>query len=237
MVEQLPADITAHGQRNFTFKVEGREDGQGYLAEAGRYAQNAIILLQEWWGLNKSICVIAETFATQGFAVLAVDIYRGKVADSRETAGHLMGGLDFGSAVQDILAAARALKEKGYKKIGITGFCMGGALTIASVASGSEFSAAVPFYGVPDLTKVPLANIKIPVLAHFGDKDEAKGFSDPETAHKLEAAAKEAGVDFTLHMWSAGHAFMNQANPKTYDPEIAKQALHETLEFFRKNLA
>ena len=222
MVEQLPADITAHGQRNFAFKVEGREDGQGYLAEAGRDSQNAIILLQEWWGLNKSICVTAETFASQGFAVLAVDIYRGKVADSRESAGHLMGGLDFGSAVQDILAAARALKEKGYKKIGITGFCMGGALAIASVASGSEFSAAVPFYGVPDLTKVPLGNIKIPVLAHFGDKDEAKGFSDPETAYKLEAASKEAGVDFTLHMWSAGHAFMNQANPKTYDPEIAK---------------
>jgi carboxymethylenebutenolidase len=179
--------------------------------------------------------VTAETFANQGFAVLAVDIYRGKVADSRETAGHLMGGLDFGSAVQDILAAARALKEKGYKKIGITGFCMGGALTIASIASGSEFSAAAPFYGVPDLSKVPLANIKVPVLAHFGDKDEAKGFSDPETAHKLEAAAKEAGVNFTLHMWNAGHAFMNQANPHAYNPEIAKQALQETVEFFNKN--
>ena len=114
---------------------------------------------------------------------------------------------------------------------------MGGALTIASVASGSEFSAAVPFYGVPDLSKVPLANIKIPVLAHFGDKDEAKGFSDPETAYKLEAAAKEAGVDFTLHMWNAGHAFMNQASPHSYDPEIARQALEETVQFFRKNFA
>jgi carboxymethylenebutenolidase len=168
-MEGLPVDITAHGQRNFTFKVEGKEDGTGYLASAGRDSENALVLIQEWWGLNKSICATAEVFAEQGFAVLAVDIYRGKVADSRETAGHLMGGLDFGSAVQDILAAARALKEKGYKKIGITGFCMGGALSIAAVASGSEFSAAIPFYGVPDLTKVPLANIKIPVLAHFGD--------------------------------------------------------------------
>jgi len=237
MVEQLPSDITAHGERNFTFKVDGREDGQGYLAQAGRDSENAIVLIQEWWGLNKSICVTAETFGNQGFAVLAVDMYRGKVADSRETAGHLMGGLDFASGVQDILTAARSLKEKGYKKIGITGFCMGGALTIASVASGSEFSAAVPFYGVPDLSKVPLANIKIPVLAHFGDKDEAKGFSDPETAHRLEAAAKEAGVNFTLHMWNAGHAFMNQANPHSYDPEIARQALEETVQFFKKNFA
>ena len=133
-----------------------------------------------------------------------------------------MHGLDFAAAVKDIQSAAAALKEKGYEKLAITGFCMGGALSLATIASGTEFSAAAPFYGVPDLTKVNVANIKCPVLAHFGDKDEAKGFSDPETAHKLETACKEAGINFTLRMWPAGHAFMNQANPHTYDPEIAK---------------
>lgn len=180
----------------------------------------------------------ADTFAAEGFAVLAVDIYRGKVADSRESAGHLMSGLDFGGAVQDILGAAKALKAQGYEKVGVTGFCMGGALTIAAIANATdEFAAAVPFYGVPDLSKLNLANIKIPVLAHFGETDEAKGFSDPETAHKLEAAAKEAGVNFTLHMWAAGHAFMNQANPQVYKPDIAKLALAETSEFFRKSFA
>lgn len=89
MDQSLPADIVAHGQRNFTFKVEGREDGQAYFAEAGRDSKNAVVLIQEWWGLNKAICDTAETFAKQGFAVLAVDMYRGNVADSRETAGHL----------------------------------------------------------------------------------------------------------------------------------------------------
>lgn len=237
MVDALPVEITTHGIRNYTFKVEGKEDGQGYFAEAGRTSEHAIILLQEWWGLNKSICDTAEVFGNEGFAVLAVDIYRGQVADSRERAGHLMGGLDFGSAVFDIISAAKDLKSKGYKKVGITGFCMGGALTLAAVANSDEFSAAVPFYGVPDLSKVPIANIKVPVLAQFGEKDQAKGFSDPETAHNLEKVAKEAGVNFTLHMWNAGHAFMNQANPHTYDPEIAKQALAESAEFFRKNFA
>ena len=62
-------------------------------------------------------------------------MYRGKVADSRETAGHLMHGLDFGAAVGDIIAAASALKEQGYEKVAITGFCMGGALAIASIAN------------------------------------------------------------------------------------------------------
>ena len=186
MVEALPTEITTHGIRNYTFKVEGKEDGQAYFAEAGRTSENAIILLQEWWGLNKAICDTAEVFGKEGFAVLAIDIYRGQVADSRERAGHLKEGLDFGSAVFDIISAAKDLKSKGYKKVGITGFCMGGALTLAAVANSDEFSAAVPFYGVPDLSKVPIANIKVPVLAHFGAKDAAKGFSDPETAHKLE---------------------------------------------------
>lgn len=233
----LPADVITQGERNFTFKVEGRDDAQGYLAVNGRDSENAIVLIQEWWGLNKSICDTSEVFAKKGFAVLAVDVYRGRVADSRETAGHIMKGLDFVGAVHDIIAAARALKEKGYKKIGVTGFCMGGALTLATVANSNDFAAAVPFYGIPDLSKISLGNIKVPVLAHFGDKDEAKGFSDPESAHNLDAAAKSSGVNFTLRMWNAGHAFMNQGNPNTYHPEIANQALTETVEFFKKCFA
>ena len=225
---ELPKELVTHGIRNYTFKVKGKEDGQAYFSESGRQSENAIILLQEWWGLNKAICDTADIFGKEGFAVLAIDIYRGKVADSRESAGHLMSGLDFAGGVVDIISAAHDLKSKGYKKIGVTGFCMGGALALAAVANSGEFSAAVPFYGVPDLSKVPIANIKVPILAHFGEKDEAKGFSDPETAHRLESIAKEAGIDFTLHMWPAGHAFMNQSNPHVYEPEIARQALEET---------
>ncbi len=64
----------------------------------------------------------------------------------------MFGGLDFGGAVQDIIAATNDLLSKGYKKVGITGFCMGGALTIAAAANGAAVSAVVPFYGVPDLS-------------------------------------------------------------------------------------
>ena len=154
MVEELPADVITSGERNFTFPVEGKEDGMAYFAEAGRDSKSAIVLIQEWWGLNKAICETADTFAKQGFAVLAVDMYRGKTADSRETAGHLYHGLDFQGAVGDILAATRALKEKGYAKVGITGFCLGGALSIFAIAAGDLFAAAAPFYGVAGMDKL-----------------------------------------------------------------------------------
>ena len=116
---------------------------------------------------------------------------------------------------------------------------MGGALAIAAIATGVDvFAAAAPFYGVPDLSKVSLAGVKTPVLAHFGTTDDTKGFSDPDTAKRLEETFKTSGssAEFTLRMWDAGHAFMNQSNPKHYNVDVAKLALSETVQFFKKNL-
>ena len=98
-------------------------------------------------------------------------MYRGKCAIDWETAGHLYQGLDWAGANLDISSAARALKAKGYEKVALTGFCMGGALSITAPAFADEFACSVPFYGCPDLSKVPLANIKCPVLGMFGTLD------------------------------------------------------------------
>ncbi len=223
------------GERNYKFPVpEATSDGLGYFALNGRDSKNAFVLLAEWWGLNQAIMETAETFAKKGFAVLVVDVYRGKSSDSRETAGHLKQGLDFNGACNDIRAAARDLKAKGYEKVGVTGFCMGGALAIAAVTNGAdEFTCCAPFYGVPDLAKYDIKTVKVPVLAHFGSLDDKPGFSDPETAYKLEALAKEGGVNFTLKMWEGvNHAFMNRARADAYNPEIAEAALKMTIDFF-----
>lgn len=232
----LPENITSIGEKNVTFKVEGREDGHGYLSSENVDSEYGIVLIQEWWGLNKSITLTADRFAKKGFRVLIPDLYRGKVGANAEQAGHLMTGLDFQGAVKDISAAGLYLKSLGCQKVGVTGFCMGGALVIANLASSDVFGAGVPFYGVPDLNYFKLENIKVPVLAHFGDLDKAKGFSDPETAKNLEEKAKEAGVNFTLHLWEGGdHAFMNQ-DSNHYNPDVAAKALEETVEFFKNNL-
>lgn len=109
-----------------------------------------------------------------------------------------MQGLDWAGAIQDIIAAVKFLKSKGCKKVGVAGFCMGGALTIASMTQSEEIDVGVPFYGVPDLSKFNLGAVKKPMLAHFGALDTICGFSDVAAAKNLESKAKEAGVDFTL---------------------------------------
>ena len=109
---------------------------------------------------------------------------------------------------------------------------MGGALAIATIATFDVFDGACPFYGVPDLTKFDLGNIRCKVFAQFGDLDRAKGFSDPETAKNLENSALRRGVDFKLKIWeNADHAFMNQDSPN-YNSHVAEEAIIETCDFF-----
>jgi carboxymethylenebutenolidase len=232
-MDNLSENIITVGNSNVTFKVEGREDCPGYLSPHGFNIKHGIVLIQEWWGMNKSITLTADTIAKRGFTVLCPDLYRGKVGKDREQAGHLMSGLDFQGAIKDISAAGEYLKSIGCDKVGLSGFCMGGALTIANLCTSDTFAGGVPFYGIPDLNYFNLANIKVPVQAHFGSLDQAKGFSDSEAARNLESKAKEAGIQFNLIMWEGGdHAFMNQ-DSSHYNPEIAEQALSMMVSFFK----
>jgi carboxymethylenebutenolidase len=228
----LSDNITSLGLINCTYNVENCEDGKGYLSQENTTSEIGLVLIQEWWGLNKSITLTSDKFARNGFRVLCPDMYRGKIGKNSEEAGHLMGNLDWPNALLLIKSAGEYLKSLGCKKVFITGFCMGGALTIATIASFNVFDGAVPFYGVPDLTKFDLSNVKCPVVAHFGDLDQAKGFSDPEAAKNLEKNALEKGVNFKLRMWeNVDHAFMNQDSHR-YNADAAEKAIVETCEFF-----
>src|SRR5262245_16288949 len=105
-----------------------RPDGasvSGYLAEASR-PLGAVVVIQEWWGLNDQIRGVAERFALAGCTALVPDLYRGKNTVEAEEAHHLMTGLNFGDAAsQDVRGAVNYLKQLklGSGKVGITGYC------------------------------------------------------------------------------------------------------------------
>lgn len=168
---------------------------------------------------------------------LIPDLYRGKVAIDHETAGHYMNDLDWQGAVQDIQAAVDYLKtSRGVKKIGIVGFCMGGALTLASASLVDGIDAAAPFYGIGQLGDPALA--KCPLQLHFGDKDALVGFSDITAQNSLEQKLKEGSREFTFYRYKgAGHAFCNSSNEENFRQDYADLARESTLEFFAKNLS
>merc|ERR1711894_64270 len=167
-----------------------------------------VIVLQEWWGINDQIKEQGEDISKRGnFSVLVPDLYRGKVATDHETAGHYMNDLDWAGAVKDIQGAAKYLLANGCQKVGVTGFCMGGALSLAGAALVPEINAAAPFYGIPNTKLCDVSKIKIPVQCHFGEKDEVVGFSSPADYQALEEKLKAGGVDYEMFIYDAGHAF------------------------------
>ena len=119
-----------------SFNRPDRKTVPAYLAEpANPSGAPAIVVIQEWWGINEQIRGVADRLAAAGYLALVPDLYRGKTTVEAEEAHHLMSGLNFGDAAsQDIRGAVQYLKTRNIK-VGVTGFCMGGALTLLSACT------------------------------------------------------------------------------------------------------
>ena len=226
---------------NISFQRPDGKTVQGYLAEPANVANApAIVVIQEWWGLNDQIRGVAERLALAGYQALVPDLYRGKSTVEAEEAHHLMTGLDFGDAAsQDIRGAVQFLKGRA-PKVGVTGFCMGGALTLLALTQSPELDAGVVWYGCPPLDYIDASQIKVPVLGHFATQDQ---FFPIATIDALEEKFGAAGVSYAFHRYLALHAFANETAvgpnrmPATqYDAVWSQQAWDRTLRFFGQHL-
>ncbi|MDR7335683.1 dienelactone hydrolase family protein [Roseateles asaccharophilus] len=222
-----------------------RPDGatvSGYLAEA-QAPLGAVVVIQEWWGLNDQIRGVARRWADAGFTALVPDLYRGKSTVEQEEAHHLMTDLNFGDAAsQDVRGAVNYLKglKLGSGKVGVTGYCMGGALTVLASTLVPEADAAVVWYGMPPVEYVDASKITIPLQAHWATQDEFFKIAGVDT---LEAKLKEAAVRYEGHRYLAHHAFANEEAqgpgriPQTqYDALWAQQAWDRAMRFFGREL-
>ncbi|XP_053382146.1 protein usf-like isoform X2 [Mercenaria mercenaria] len=235
-----PVLIQAQKMSVIQFKSENAQgDCPGILHGDVSKTKKGVIVLQEWWGINDQIKDEAKDIGERGnFVTLVPDLYRGKSAIDKEGAGHLMSTLDWQGAVKDIQGAARYLLGLGCTKVGVTGFCMGGALSLAGAALVPEISAAAPFYGIPSPDLCDVSTIKIPVQAHFGEKDDIKGFSSKEDALALKEKMKDI-PNFELFLYpDCGHAFTNKTGLlQNYNEKACNEALTRMTEFMNKFLA
>lgn len=193
----------------------------------------AIILIQEWWGINAQICGVAQRLADAGYNVLIPDLYRGKLATARDEAQHLMGGLNFPDALFQDLAGAVAIAREHHGKAAVMGFCMGGALTLAAAVHIPTASAAICFYGVPPAALADPANLQVPLQCHFADHDD---WVTPDLVGKLEEQLRDVKVEHEIHRYDAHHAFFNEARPEVHDPDAAALAWRRSLAFLARHL-
>ena len=220
-----------------TFKRPDGQIIQGYLAEPEHAAgATAIVVIQEWWGVNEQIRGVADRLASAGYIALVPDLYRGKSTVEADEAHHLMTGLNFGDAAsQDVRGAVQFLKTRS-GKVGVTGFCMGGALALLALCMSPEIDAGVVWYGCPPLEYIDTTKIKVPLQGHWATQDE---FFPIANIERLQDKLRKAGVTFDFHRYLARHAFANETAvgpgriPQTqYDPVWSQQAWDRTFSFF-----
>jgi carboxymethylenebutenolidase len=215
-----------------TFKRPDGKECSGYLAiPAEGDKAPGVVVIQEWWGINDQIKGVADKLVGLGYRALVPDLYKGKVTLDAAEAKHLMTNLNFGEAVtQDIRGAAQYLRSSA--KVGVLGFCMGGALTVLAAVFLKEVDAAVSWYGFPPEQAADVKTISIPLQLHFAEKDAS--FS-PEGARALEANLREAKINFEPYWYDAAHAFGNETGPN-YNAAAAKLAWDRTIAFLAKYL-
>ncbi len=222
-----------------TFTRPDGKECSGYYVEpkAGKNAPG-LVVIQEWWGLNDQIKGVAQRYADQGYRALVPDLYRGEKTLEAKEAEHLMNGLNFADAAsQDIRGAVQYLKKTS-AKAGVTGYCMGGALTLLTACFVPESDANTVWYGYPPLDYVDASKIKAPLLGHFGTDDKIFPIAGVD---QLEEKLKAAGVNYTFHRYKAEHAFANEEAinkpiPVEYNKAAAETAWTRTIEFFNSNL-
>jgi carboxymethylenebutenolidase len=223
------------------FKRPDGQSVQGYLAEPANAAgAPGVVVIQEWWGLNAQIKGVADRYAAAGFVALVPDLYRGKSTVEAAEAEHLMTNLNFGDAAgQDVRGAVQYLKARG-TKVGVSGYCMGGALTLLAAVHVPEADAGVVYYGYPPLEYIDASKIRIPLMAHWAVDDAPFPIANVD---KLETMLAGAGVKFEFHRYQAMHAFANETQvganrlPITeFKPEAAATAWERTLYFWNKHL-
>ena len=214
-----------------TFRCPDGSGCAGYLAEAPG-AATGIVVLQEWWGLNNQIRGVAERFAAAGITALAPDLYGGRVTAEPDEAEHLMTGLDWPGACRvEVRGALQHLKATP-PMAAVTGFCMGGALTIIAAAKLPDCDAAVCFYGIPPEDQVHPADMKVPFQGHFADDDH---WCTPEAVDRLEAALKATSIPWEIHRYEAAHAFFNET-VEAFDAVATEQSWARTLDFLARHL-
>jgi carboxymethylenebutenolidase len=212
---------------------------KGYLATPPGGQGPAVIVLQEWWGVEEHIRSVCDRLAGEGFFALAPDLFDGETTTQPSEAEQKLMALQMEKAEPQMCAAAEYLAGLDGVEgddVGSLGFCLGGGLSVWASATCPKVTAAVSYYYVMPHGKPDFTNIKGPVLGHFGTADE---FIPHDDAKALEGELRDAGLDVTFHYYDGnGHAFFNEVDRLgTYDAEAAQLSWERTVSFLRSALA
>src|SRR6266705_5068116 len=203
----------------------GDETVQAMLyAPDGKGPSPGIIVIHEWWGLNDWVKEQASKLADQGYIALAVDLYHGKVATTREEA-HELSRAPSDRVKRDLHATFGYLQSQPNVKkdrIGAIGWCWGGGYSLQVALQEPKLAADIINYGHLATDTESLKKINAPILGLFGAQDRG---IPPEDVKKFGQTLDQLGkkVDITIYP-NAGHGFQNPVNGAGYKPADSADA-------------
>lgn len=220
------------------YRLSSGQATPGYLARpAAPGKRPAVIVIQEWWGLEEHIKDVARRFADEGFVALAPDLYHGQLAAEPDEARKLAMELDRSQAVEEIRQGMQYLLDSGFvagDRVGVVGFCMGGGLSLLTACASQQVGAAIVFYGGTPNPIEQVNNISCPLLGIYGEEDQGLW---PAAVDALKQALDRYQKQYEIHSYpGAPHAFFNDSRPQIYRPEASRDAWAKTLAFYRRHL-
>jgi carboxymethylenebutenolidase len=231
-----PANAAARVQ--IVSYASGSEVVRGYLALPAAPGRGpAIIVVHGDHGLNDWTKGEARKLAALGYVVLAVDLYRGNVAQDSEQAHELMRGLPDDRALRDLEAAfayLSARRDVRKNKIGVLGWNMGGWYALQLAIHEPILAACVVDDSALPTDAADIARIRAPVLGNFGADDRG---IPPAALRAFQNSMQAAGVPADLKAYSgASDDFDDPAATDHYRPDAATDAWNRTIAFFAKTL-
>ena len=223
---------------------------------AGSGPWPAVIFYMDGLGIRPTLFSMAQRIADHGYLVLLPDLfYRAgpyepfnaaeifASADRMDKIGPFFATTNPAKAAGDteaFLAYLDSRNDIAGKKIGVTGYCMGGGMVLAVAGTYPDrVAAAASFHGgnlatdAPDSPHLLVSKIKGRVYVAGADKDD---FYPPEMALRLEKALTEAGVDHRCEIYPGALHGWTMADFPIYDEEAAERHWHELFALFDTTL-
>jgi carboxymethylenebutenolidase len=194
-----------------------------------------VLVLHPWWGLNEFIRSFCDRLAEEGFAVLAPDLYHGKVAQTIPEAEKLRSKMNRQQAAEEIRAAAEALRTHpgvSGPAIGLIGFSLGGYLGLGLAQEGLDWLRCVILFYATRAGEY--AGSPASYQAHFAETDPYVSKSGIQQFQKCLRAAERPAELYTYP--GTGHWFMESDRPEAYNPQAAELAWKRTVFFLRNCL-
>lgn len=230
--EPLEINYQVQAGKTIQYKTPDGQTASALLFKAKKKSKNYLLVIHEWWGLNDHIKKEAEKFyndlAAKNVNVIALDMYDGKLATTREDAGKYMQAMKPERGVAIVQGLLNYIGKDA--KIATVGWCFGGGWSLqSSLIAQNQAVGCIIYYGMPEKDKEKLGKLNAEVLGIFAGQEQ---WINKDVVKEFETNLNDLGKKNTIKIFDADHAFANPSNPK-FNKEMAEEAYTMSLNFLK----